>query len=94
MTATEKVLQRRDGATLIVGAVLAFLSLQFIMAVTSPLANKLVSSPDGTPSLTFKEQFLLPLVSLLLQVVVLELLIWVVIGLRTAFYPAVKKRRK
>ena len=95
MTATEKVLQRKDGSTLIVGAVLAFITLQFVMAVTTPFATKLISSLDGTPPLTFKEQFLLPFVSLILQLIAVELLVWVVIGLRALVYttPA-KKRRK
>lgn len=94
MTATEKVLGRKDGASLVVGVVLALAVLQFLSMVTLPLASKIMSNNMPAPEGSFDQLYISPLVALILQVVALELLIWVVIGVRSFVYSAAPKKKK
>ena len=94
MTGTEKVLQRKDGSSLIVGVVLAFLTLQFVVAVAAPLTSKILDESQNLQTSGFKDQYLAPLVALLLQLIAVEILVWVVVGIRTLAYPKTAKRRK
>jgi hypothetical protein len=94
MTAIEKVLQRKDGSSLIVGVVLAYITLQFITSITGPLTSRVLGETDNLQSVSAKDQYLAPLVALLLQLIAVELLVWVVVGLRAFAYAKPAKRRK
>ncbi len=96
VTATEKVLQRKDGSTLIVSVVLALAVLQFISSVTTPLVGKIMGSGTNQPypDLSFNDQYVAPLVALVLQLVAIELVVWLVVGVRAlaSSKPAKKKK--
>jgi hypothetical protein len=95
MTATEKVLQRRDGATLITGVVVATAFIQFLMSITLPLTAKVMSqSMGGFTNTSFKDQYLAPLVALVIELLAIELFIWLVIGVRALAYSKTSKKRK
>jgi hypothetical protein len=96
VTATEKVLQRKDGSTLIVGVVMAFAFLQFITTATMPLASKIMGQDvgQGYQSLSFQDQYLTPLVALVLQLIAIELFIWLVVGVRAFANPKTSKKKK
>lgn len=73
------ILKRRDGASLVVGVVVAMVIGQFLQVVTSNLAAKLSGLSDqGGFSLGYgndwKGLYLQPVVWVLLQLMVLELL--------------------
>lgn len=93
MTAIEKVLQRKDGATLIVGVALAYAFIQFITFVTTPLSAKIMGqeTSQGYPGSSFNDQYVTPLVALVLQLVAIELAIWLVVSVR-AFAGTNKKK--
>ena len=97
VTATEKVLQRKDGSTLIVGVVLALAFLQFIATVTGPLTAKIMGQ-DTTQAYaapaTFNDQYTTPFVALLLQLVAVELVIWLIIGIRALVSPKTVSKKK
>lgn len=94
MTGTEKVLQRKDGSSLIVGVLLGLVSLQFVLAVAAPLTAKILDEGSSLQATGFKDQYLAPLVALVVQVILVEVLVWVVVGLRTLAYPKTSKKRK
>lgn len=94
MTATEKVLQRKDASSLIVAIVLGFATLQFISTITSPLVAKILDENTQFQASGFKDQYLAPLLALVLTAVAVELLVWVVIGIRGFVTPKTSKKRK
>ena len=94
-TATEKVLQRKDGSTLVVGVVMAFAFIQFVTTVTSPLAAKIMGQQtQGYPEIPFKDQYVTPLVALLLQLIAIELFVWLIVGIRAFATPKTTKKKK
>lgn len=94
MTGTEKVLQRKDGSSLIVGVLLGLVALQFVLAVAAPLSAKILNESGSLQATGFKDQYLAPLVALLVQVILVEILVWVVVGIRMLAYPKTTKKRK
>lgn len=76
-----KVLKRKDGASLVVGVTLGFLTYVFVTAVTAQLTDKLVGTTTVGDS--FKTAYLAPTVQFLLSLVALELLIWVYVAIRS-----------
>lgn len=95
MTATDKVLQRKDGSTLVVGVVLALVFIQFVTSVTMPLAAKIMNNGGGSgyAGASFKDQYVTPFVALVLQLIAIELIVWLVIGIRSFTSPSTKKRK-
>ncbi len=80
MTATIKVLKRKDAASVVVAIVVAMVIGQVLPITTSELANKLTGVNEGGFSYTipggdWKTQYLNPIVWAVVQLVVLELLI-------------------
>lgn len=94
MTGTEKILQRRDASSVLLAVVLGFITLQFVLAVTSPLTAKILGEGESLQTVGFKDQYLAPLVALVLQLIAVELLVWIVAGIRTFAYPKTTKKRK
>ncbi len=94
MTGTEKVLQRKDASSLIVAIILGFASLQFVASITAPLTSKILGGEGGLQAAGFKDQYVAPLIALLLQVIAVEILVWVVVGLRSFAYAKPTKKGK
>ena len=92
MTGTERVLQRKDASSLIVAIVLGFTTLQFIANITAPLSAKILGQDMGLQSAAFKDQYLAPLVALLLQVIAVEILVWLIVGIRSFAYAKTTKK--
>jgi len=93
MTGTEKVLQRKDASSVVLAIIVALTTLQFIGSVTAPLSAKILSSDAMQPS-SFKDQYLTPFVVWVLQLLAIEILVWVVAGLRSVAYAKPAKKRK
>lgn len=92
MTAIEKVLKRKDIASVVVAIVLGFAISNLLSMITLPLTTTLIQSDSyGSPTLTFTEQYTYPLVSFLLTIIALELLLRVVIFSRQVVYKKGKK---
>jgi hypothetical protein len=93
MTGTEKVLERKDAASVLLAVVLGFITLQFVLAVTSPLTAKILGEGDSLQTVGFKDQYLAPLVAFVLQLIAVEILVWVVVAIRSYAYPKTSKKR-
>lgn len=78
-----KVLKRGDAASLIVGIAMALIGAGVITAISSSVAGSLVSGGDVTPG--FAQGYVLPLVTFVLQLVLLELSLRAIIFLRAAY---------
>jgi hypothetical protein len=78
-----KVMKRKDAASVFVAVVLAMIVMQVLTQVTGPIANMIVGRDTSIlfPGLTWKETYLQPFIWAALQILVLELLIWVYVGL-------------
>lgn len=94
MTGTEKVLQRKDASSVLLAVLLGFITLQFVLAEVSPLSARILGESASLQAATAKDQYLAPLVSFLLQLIAVELLVWIVVGIRTFAYPKTSKKRK
>lgn len=80
MTATIKVLKRKDASSVIVAVVVALMISQLLPIVTAELTNWITGVNEGgfsraIPGADWKTQYLNPVVSLLVQLVALELLV-------------------
>ena len=76
------VLKRKDASSIVVAVLVALILIEPITTVTSQLASKISGLPYGLQNgsgggSTFKTDYLLPVVSAILEVLVLELLGWV-----------------
>ena len=89
-----KVLKRKDGASLVVGIVVAMFVLQFVTSVTQELSSRLAlwqwskGTEAGTgfyPVGGWRTTYLQPLVAMLVELVALEILVWVYVWLHQAF---------
>ena len=80
MVTTIKVLKRKDGATIIVGVVVAMILWQLLSMVTLSLSGKLSGLDTGDVGYGFpggwKTQYLNPVVSAALQLLLLEVVLW------------------
>lgn len=91
-----KVLKRKDASSVIVAVVLAFSFINFLSAVSARPAGQLLGLDDGTyasysfPGSGFKGTYLYPLVSFLIQLVLVEIAIAFVVWVRPYF---VRKKR-
>ena len=80
---TIKVLKRRDAASLIVGVAMALIGAAVITSLSSSISTSLVSVGDATPS--FSEGYILPLISFVLQMIMLEVSLRAIIFLRATY---------
>lgn len=77
-----RVLKRKDGASIVVAVVVAMIIGQPLPGLTSGLANTLSGATDGQtfsssfPSANWQTRYLQPVIWALLQLILLELLIW------------------
>ena len=86
-----KVLKRKDASSLVVGVVVAMIVLQFVSTMSLELANRIAlwqwsktnSGPGFYPGGGWRATYLQAVVALLVQLVVLELLIWVYVWLHS-----------
>ena len=81
MTATIKVLKRKDAASVIVAIVVAMIIGQVLPIVTAELTNWLTGVTEGgfsyaIPGADWKTQYLNPVVSAAVQLAALEVLVW------------------
>lgn len=82
MTATISVLKRKDGASVIVAVVIAIIIGSVLPGLTSGLANTLSGATDGQtyssayPGANWQTRYLQPIVWALLQLILLELIVW------------------
>lgn len=89
----EKVLLRKDAASVVVAIAAAMIAMQLVSEVTGPIANYLFASDSviGSSSYSFANNLILPVGVFLLQVVGLELLLRAVIAGRAWRSNQVKK---
>ena len=91
-----KVLKRKDAASIAVAVVLAGIITQLLPSLTSHLAGLLLGLREGTyisyasPGSDFKTQYLYPVVLAVLEILLLEILIWLYVLLGGVF----KDRKK
>ena len=91
MVATIKVLKRKDASSLIVAIVIAQILGLFLSAITSDLAGRVsgFGGPEGSFG-TWKGMYFQPILWVVLQLIALEILIWVYVFARSL----VAKKRK
>lgn len=78
-----RVLKRKDAASVLVAIVLAIAVSTFLASVSIELSNKIAGVETGLDvAREWQEVYLQPFILLLLQVVFLEVLAWIVIGLK------------
>ncbi len=89
-----KVLKRKDASSVILAVVVAMFVLQFVTSVTLELASRVAlwqwdkataNNPGFYPSGGWQTTYLTPLVALILELLVLEVLVWVYVWLHSAF---------
>lgn len=89
-----KVLKRKDGASLVVGVAVAFIVVNFVSGVTIHLTQKISEIGSDTkftqPLGDWRVSYLTPIVAMILQLIVLELLIWVYVWLHSQLENAKK----
>ena len=82
MVAVGKVLKRKDGASIVVAVIVAMIIGQVLPTLTSGLANSISGATEGQtfssayPGANWQTRYLQPVVWALLQLVLLELLVW------------------
>lgn len=85
-----KVLKRKDGAALVTGIAVGLIVYAFITGISQDLTQRIVAVFNGTDysGQGWETAYLLPLVSLILALVALELLIWIYV----AFHDSIKQK--
>jgi hypothetical protein len=87
-----KILKRRDASSVIVAILVAMIIQQPLLSTTGQLASKISlthNGPFGTSSY-WKDAYLFPVVWALVEIIVLEILAWIVV---LANRPLKKSRR-
>jgi len=80
-----KILKRKDASSVFVAVLAAWLVWQPLMQITAKPTGKLLSLKDNEyvsysyPGTGWKAQYLFPVVQLILELVVLEILAWIYI---------------
>lgn len=93
MVTTIKVLKRRDASSVVVAIVIGWIIAQMLPALTAELAGTISGATDGqyvlytAPGADWQTQYLYPVVQALLQLVLLEIVLW----LYTAIMAVVRK---
>ena len=84
-----KVLKRKDASSVLVAVVLAFIIIQLLPAVTGRLAVNITGVEEGQtfsgafPGAGWESVYLYPVVWAVLQVLALEILVWLYVGLHS-----------
>ena len=76
------VLKRRDAASIVVAVVLALIIFQPLAGLVSELSATLSGTENVLPEADWRERYLEPVVSALLQVALLEVVVRLFVGLR------------
>ncbi|MEX1059203.1 MAG: hypothetical protein WEC17_02115 [Candidatus Saccharimonadales bacterium] len=76
MVTTIKVLKRKDASSVVVAVVVGLIIAQLLPALMGRLASVL-SGVDVGPAGDWQEQYLVPVVNAALQLLLLEVLLWV-----------------
>lgn len=82
MFVTTQILKRKDAASVVVAVIIATVVAPMLASLTSKLSGTLsgVGSDEyvmySLPEASFNAQYVQPIVSVVLQLVVLELLLW------------------
>lgn len=93
MVTTIKVLKRRDASSVVVAIVIGWIVAQMLPALTAKLAGSLSGADESqyimysAPGADWQAQYLYPVVHALLQLVLLEIVLW----LYTTIMAAAKK---
>lgn len=84
-----KVLKRKDGASLVVGVTVGLLVVNLVAGLTNQLTQKIVNIGSDSVAISsgWRVAYLQPIVTFLLELIALELLIWIY----AAVHEAVKK---
>lgn len=86
-----KVLKRKDAASVVVAILIAMIVSQVLPMMTGKLASIISGLNDRQGAFNYgpgggwQQQYLFPITWALLQLLVLEILCWVVIGLASMF---------
>lgn len=89
--AIEKVLKRKDAASVIVAVAVGMLLYQFVSHIGVALADRFSTfEVDGVGSPDWQDHYLVPFIALLVQLLLLEAVIW----LYSAINAAVSKGRR
>ena len=84
-----KVLKRKDAASVILAVVIGMVLLQLVSTLTTKLAGQISGLEDGQylsysyPNAAWQGTYLFPVVSAALQLLALEILVWLYVGLRS-----------
>jgi hypothetical protein len=76
MVTTTKVLKRRDASSVVVAVVIGLILAQLLPSLTERLASVL-SGVDVSVGAGWQDQYLQPVVNALLQLLLLEVVLWV-----------------
>ncbi|HEY5550227.1 MAG TPA: hypothetical protein VIK37_03475 [Candidatus Saccharimonadales bacterium] len=76
MVTTIKVLKRKDASSVVVAVVVGLIIAQLLPALVGRLASVL-SGVNVAPAGDWQEQYLVPVVNAVLQLLLLEVLLWV-----------------
>ncbi len=79
-----RILKRKDASSVIVAIVLAFIVAEVVSRMTVSLAGKLSGIGSDLPAFAWRGSFAFPILSLILQVIVLEILVRAAIIIRAA----------
>jgi len=83
MVTTIKVLKRKDASSVVVAVVIALILSQLLPILAADLSGTLSGAADGQyvsyayPGAGWQEQYLQPVLSAVLQLLILEVLLWV-----------------
>ena len=80
MVTTIKVLKRKDASSVVVAVVIALIIYQMLPALTERLAS-IISGVDVSIGAGWQDQYLQPIVGAVLQLLLLEVVLWVWIAL-------------
>lgn len=92
MSTISKIIQRNDATSVVVAAVVAFLTFQFVVQITAPLANRIGVPSDVAQPITGAD-FYVPAAAFALQLLALELLLTLTILARAVYKKPVAKKK-
>lgn len=89
MVTTLKVLKRKDASSVVVAIIIAFIVVQMLPALTSELSGIISGVEEGqyisfaAPGAGWQAQYLQPVVNAALQLILLEIILWVWAALKS-----------
>ena len=93
MSTVSKILQRKDASSVVVAVVVAFLTFQFVVQLTGPLANQIGVPRDAAQPIEAAD-FYVPAAAYALQLLALELLLILAVTARAVFKKPTAKKKK